>query len=185
MKKYLCLTLALVLMLTALVGCTPKPGDESTPSVDTTLDPTGAPSVTDLKAFIDSMYAKHAPLEMPMDSISVNLKEDNELSYFTGMTSAEKLSEVVVSEPMMGQAYSLVIAKVASKDDAPAVAKEMYEKVNQRKWVCMEADTKTAAYCGDIVMFFMVSSDFADSITTESMTNAFKAVCGADVTVVA
>lgn len=185
MKKYLSFTLALVVMLTALVGCSPNPGSDSTTPSDTTLDWAGAPNVSDLKAFIESIYAKHAPTDLALESTTVNIAEDNELVYFTGLTSAEKLREVAVSEAVMGQAYSLVIAKVADQADAASVAKEMYEKIDSRKWICMEADTKTAAYCGDIVMFFMVTSNFADTVTVESMTEAFEAACGADVTVVA
>ena len=47
----------------------------------------------------------------------------------------------------------------------------------------MEADTKVAAYSGDVVMFFMVNSDFAEQVTTESMVEAFMAAVGGDVTV--
>ena len=48
----------------------------------------------------------------------------------------------------------------------------------------MEADTKTAAYCGDIAMFFMVGSNFSDQVTTQTMLDAFKASVSGDVTVV-
>jgi hypothetical protein len=61
----------------------------------------------------------------------------------------------------------------------------MLEKIDNRKWVCMEADTEIAAYYGDVAMFFMVSSEFASQVTTATMMDAFKAVCGGTVTEVA
>ena len=48
----------------------------------------------------------------------------------------------------------------------------------------MEADTKTAACTEDVAFLFMVNSDFADQVTTESMLDAFKAAVGTEVTVI-
>ena len=42
----------------------------------------------------------------------------------------------------------------------------------------MEADTKTAAVAGDVVMFFMVGSNYAEQVSTESMVKAFDAAVG-------
>ncbi len=199
MKKLICSALALAMALSVLAGCGSKnsttdttapanPSESTTAPSEAVADPTAegtdAPAASELEAFIESIYAKHAPLEMPLMTMTLDLNEVEVLTSYTGLTSAEKLKEVAASEAMMGQAYSLVVAKVANKDDAASVAKEMFEKVDQRKWICVEADTKVAAYCGDIVMFFMVSSEFSDIITTSSVVEAFKTACGADVTVI-
>ena len=85
---------------------------------------------------------------------------------------------------MGSQAYSLVVARVKNAADAPEVARQMYDNVDTAKWICVSADTKTAAYSGDVVMLFMVGSQFAESATTDTMLEAFKTVCGGNMTVV-
>ena len=203
MKKFISLTLALAMVLTLAVGCSKKPVEtqpETTVPVTETTAPvteeteapeTEAPVVEDnnsMKALIEAIYAAHAPLELMMDTLPneyfpvESIMEG--ITYYTGLADGSKISEIAISEPMMGQAYSLVVIKVANADDAAAVAQEMYDNIDQRKWVCVEADTKTAAYAGDTVMFFMVNSTFADQVTTESMVEAFKTVVDGEVTVI-
>lgn len=208
MKKFAFSTLTVALMLTLLVGCGKKDPvevpttqaptteamtqpvetdavTESTDAAETTdgtTDATEAVEATELEKLMDSLYAAHGEIDLPLMSNVLDLNDADAVKYNTGLTTGDKLSEVVVSEPMMGQAYSLVLAKVKDAADAEAVAKEMFENIDTRKWVCVEADTKTAAFSGDTVMFFMVSSDFADLVSTESVMEAFKTVAGGEVT---
>lgn len=175
MKKLIAGALSLVMALTILAGCGAKAPAETT-----------APEVTmpnvDMTTMIDNIYAQHAAIDMPLMSNPLDLSDLDMLKYNTGLSSADKLSEVVVSEAMMGQPYSLVLVKVKDAADAAAVAQEMFDNIDQRKWICVEADTKTVGYAGDVVMLFMVGSDFADLATTETMMTAFKAAAGVQVT---
>ena len=203
MNKILSLTLAFAMVLTLAVGCTKKPVEaqpETTVPVTETTAPvieeteapeTEAPVVEDnnsMKALIESIYAAHAPIELMLDTLPneyfplESIMES--ITYYTGLADGSKISEIAISEPMMGQAYSLVAIKVANAEDAAAVAQEMYDNIDQRKWICVEADTKTAAYAGDTVVFFMVNSSFADQVSTESMVEAFKSVADGEVTVI-
>ncbi len=208
MKKFAFSTLTVALMLALLVGCGKKDPvevpttqaptteavtqpvetdavTESTDAAETTagtMDATEAVEATELEKLMDSLYAAHGEIDLPLMSNVLDLNDADAVKYNTGLAAGDKLSEVVVSEPMMGQAYSLVLAKVKDAADAEAVAKEMFENIDTRKWVCVEADTKTAAFSGDTVMFFMVSSDFADLVSTESVMEAFKTVAGGEVT---
>ena len=205
MNKLISLTLVLAMMLTVLVGCGGKTQPETTVPVTETTEPvveetqapeteapeTEAPAVTDdntMKALINEIYAAHAPMELMLDTIPNEYfpieTVMESITYYTGLADGSKIAEIAISEPMMGQAYSLVAIKVANADDAAAVAQEMYDNIDQRKWICVEADTKTAAYCGDTVIFFMVNSDFADQVSTESIVEAYKAVAGGEVTVI-
>lgn len=204
MKKSISLFLILTLMVTALAGCGGKPEEtqpettlpvvETTePIVEETLAPeteasTEASADSEMKALINAIYAAHAPMELMLDTLPNEYMPIEtvmeSITYYTGLTDGSKISEIAISEPMMGQAYSLVAVKVANADDAAAVAQEMYDNIDQRKWVCVEADTKVAAYCGDTVIFFMVNSDFAEQVTTESMVEAYKTVAGGEVTVI-
>ena len=171
MKKLFSLFLTLGLLL-SFAGCakeaTPQGGVDGTP-----------------EEIIAKIYENHQALKLNVMSTELDLSDADAVAYCTGLESGDKLSAAWVSEPMMGsQAYSLVVARVKDAADAPEVAKEMYDKVNTAKWICVDADTKTAAYSGDVVMFFMVGSQFAESATTDTMLEAFKTVCGGSVTVV-
>ena len=177
MKRAIAMLLALVCVM-GLVACgNNAQGGETTTTAATVENLTGT-----MEEVIAAIGEKHAAVELPLMTMPLDLTDLDGLTYNTGLTSADKLSEVAISEPMMGQPYSLVLVRVKDAADAEAVAKEMLEKIDNRKWVCMEADTEIAAYYGDVAMFFMVSSDFASQVTTATMLEAFKAVCPGEVT---
>lgn len=171
MKKLMCVFLALGLLL-SLAAC----GEKAAPPK--TLE--GTP-----EEIIAKIYDNHKELKLKVMSSEIDLSDGDGVSYYTGLQNGDKLSAAWVSEPMMSsQAYSLVVARVKNAADAPQVAKEMYDKVDTGKWICVNADTKTAAYYGDVVLLFMADSQFAESATTDTILEAFKTVCGDNVTVV-
>ena len=170
MKKIIAMALVLVTVL-ALVAC-----GEKAPKVENL---TGT-----MEEVIASINEKHGAVELPLMTMTLDLSDMDGVTYNTGLQSVDGVSDIAISEPMMGQPYSLVLVRTKDGADAKAVAEEMYNKIDTRKWVCMEADTKTAAYYGDVAMFFMVSSEFAQQTDTTKMVEAFKAVCPGDVTVV-
>jgi len=170
MKKLLASVLALMLLSSLLGGC--SGGNTENAGFEGSME-----------ELVEKIYENHSPIELNTMTAAVDITDGNMLAYQTGLSSGDKLSEAVVSEAMMGQPYSLVLVRVKDAADAASVAQEMYDNIDQRKWICVEADTKTAAYCGDIAMLFMVGSDFSDSATTESMVEAFQKVCG-DATVI-
>lgn len=167
MKKWIFCVLALILVLTGCGEKAPAQGVSGTP-----------------EEIIEKIYENHKKVNFSLVNMELDLQDENAVAYNTGLSSGEKLSGAMTSEPMQGQAYSLVVARVKDAADAAQVAKDMYEKVNTRKWICVEADTKTAAYCGDVVMFFMVNSEFSETATVESMLEAFQKVCGGNARVV-
>lgn len=171
MKKLLALLLA-AMMLLAAAGCAKKDAQTAGGVEGTTSE------------IIDKIYTNHAKLELHVDTMDLDLTDADAVKYNTGLASGEKISQASISEAMMSQAYSLVVLRVKDAADAPQIAKEIYDNVDTRKWVCVEADTKTVMYSGDVVVLFMIDSQFADVATVESMQEAFKAVCGGKMTIV-
>ena len=128
---------------------------------------------------IDKIYANHKAIEMPLGTMEVDLTDPDALKMFTGLGSADKISAAAVSESMMGaQAYSLVVVKVKDAKDADAVATEMMNGIDQRKWICVEADDLRVSAAGDTVVLIMVGSAHADAATAASITDAFSAAAG-------
>ena len=174
MKKIVCLLLVTVLLL---AGCASGSKPEATAGNAYTYEGT-------MEALIQVMYENHKDLEMPMQVMAVDPADTDMISFNFGLENGDKLSDAAISEPMMGQPYSLILVRVKNASDASDVAKQMLNNIDTRKWICMEADTKTAAVCGDIAMFFMVNSEFADTVTTQTMEEAFAAAVGGAVTTV-
>ncbi len=137
-----------------------------------------------MEELANEMYKNHKDIEMPMMTMKVETTDTDSISFNMGLENGGKLSDAAISEPMMGQPYSLILVRVKEGTDPTAIAREMLAKIDMRKWICQMADTKTAAVYGDVVMFFMVNSEFADTVTTETMTEAFSAAVGGEVIVV-
>ena len=202
MKKIVTAILALAMVASMMVGCgSKKPAETTVPTteaaVETTvpaetealegtesLEETEALEMTELEKLVEAVYAAHAPIDLPLMTMVQDLSDLDALKYNTGLTSADKIGTLVVSEPMMGQAYSLVMAEVAEGASAAELAQEIFDSIDQRKWICVEADTKVAAYTDTVVMVFMIDSGFSDTATTDSMVEAFKTAVGTDVTVI-
>ena len=125
-----------------------------------------------------------APVEFMVGPMPVDLTDTSEdgkwaLSYFTGLQSADSVTDVCVYEPMMGsQAFSLVMVRTAEGADPKAVAQEIKDNIDPRKWICVGADDMMAAGYADTVMFVMVDTQMG--LAAQTFVDAFKTVCGAD-----
>ena len=136
--------------------------------------PTGTPA-----EIIDQIYAKYPVTEMPLGTMEIDINDVDMLKMFTGLSSASKIESAAASEAMMGsQAYSLVVVKTKSAKDAADVMEEMVNGIDQRKWICVEADDLSAAHTGNVVVLMMVGSVHADLVTSADIIDAFSAVCG-------
>ena len=76
-----------------------------------------------------------------VETRTIDLEDATSVKSYTGLEDAQNLEYAVVSEPMIrSQAYSLILAKVKEGVDANEVAKEMSEKIDMRKWICVSAE---------------------------------------------
>lgn len=120
-----------------------------------------------------------SPVEFMGGAIGVDLSDVDAVKYFTGLSSADKITDVSVYESMTGsQAFSLILARVADAKDAETVAQEMNDNIDTRKWICVGADQKVAAGYSDTVMLIMLDSQLG--LKTQSFVDAFQQVCGGD-----
>lgn len=152
----------------------PETKPDNTGSNDASVDLSGKTT-----AEIISMIYEKKPVDLFLDTVTLNLSDADTVKFIAGLSSTDGIKEISVSEPMMGsQAYSMVLVRVSDSANAASVAQTMKDNINPRKWVCVEADDIKAASKGDLALFFMVDSQFADTVTASEIMDAFKSVCG-------
>ena len=171
MKKILTLLLVMIMVVTCFTACG---SNEAAGSADAAGGVEGTPA-----EIIDMIYEQYPVADLPLGTMEVDLADADAVKMFTGLDSADKIDAAAVSESMMGaQAYSLVVVRVKDAADAESVANEMMNGIDQRKWICVEADDLRVAAAGDVVVLMMVSSAHADVVTASAVTEAFGAVAG-------
>lgn len=178
MKKTIALLLVVIMAL-SMTACRRR-GKDETPTTDTTQQQASNLSGTMEENVNKIMQAN--PVEFMGGLMPLDLQDTSEeglwaLKSMTGLDSAEKLKDVAVFEPMTGsQAFSLVLARVADASQAKAIAKEMRENIDPRKWICAAADQVMTAGFGDTVLFIML--DHQLGVTAQSYVDAFATLCG-------
>lgn len=145
-------------------------------SVNNRTKETGAEvsSVEDLTNLLNEVYDGVEEELYALDNRTIDLSDANSVKSYTGLDNGDDLEFAVVSEPLINaQAYSVVMAKVKDGVNANEVAKEMSEKVDTRKWICVSADKLYATNSGDIVFLVMTNEEMAKSVY-----DSFKKVAG-------
>lgn len=173
MKKLISLLLALTMVAAVASGCNKAPAaSDKTPIADS------------METVVNTIIEKN-PVEFMGGLAPVDLTDTTEdglwaLKNYTGLSSAEKIKDVAVYEPMMGSlAFSMVLLRVNDAAETKAVAQEMKDNIDPNKWICVQADQMmVVGYC-DVVMLIMLSSEL-EGLTAQSFVDAFKTVCGAE-----
>ena len=135
MKK---ITIVLIALCALLVGCSNKKG------LDKSLD-----------KIMKEVYAGIPSDDLP-DLATTKVTDEN-LSYYLGDVTFE-YKEALASEPLMSSiAHSVVLVRLNDAKDADKAMKEIKEKVNPRKWVCVEVSEENVLVVnrGDVVMLVM------------------------------
>lgn len=133
----------------------------------------------DLTAIIEKIY-EMTDFDLGLTNIPVDLTDSEGVRFNLGLENASKLKEAILSEAMISsQAYSMILARVNDEDDAGDVAEEMFSGVDQRKWVCVEADDLQVATYGDAILLVMIDSNI-DGATAKDLVDAFGEICGGE-----
>lgn len=133
-------------------------------------------STQDMENLINTVYeGQENVLPGSLMTQTIDISNADILKSFTGLSSSENVDGVVVSEPMMSsQAYSFVLVKVKDGADANAIAKEMSENIDTRKWICVEAEKLYATSVDNLAVLVMSSDEWATPVY-----NKLKEVLGA------
>ena len=177
MKKFLAIFMTAVLLM-GMTACscdnTKDPSSNTTEGKQTVLTGTMEENVNQL--------IQANPVEFMGGMMPLDLKDTSEeglwaLKSYTGLDSAEKITDAAVYEPMTGaQAFSLVMVRVADGANAKDIAQQMKDNIDPRKWICAMADQVMAAGYRDVVMFIMVDTGLGK--TAQSYVDAFATLCG-------
>ena len=91
---------------------------------------------------------------------------DENLSYYLGVESLD-YKEALASEPMMGSiAHSIVVVRMNEGADIEKAKQEIKEKVDPRKWICVEAESVFVESKGDVIILIMSNKETAETIKT-------------------
>ena len=167
MKRITSIAIVLVLLVCSLAAC-----GGSQPEAPVAYE--GA--ITEL---VTKLYETN-PLELPVftEGMPVDLADADAVMAYTGLESADGIAEAVFSETMMGsQAYSLVIVKLSDTAKAEEIKAGMFNGINTRKWICVEADQLRVVSSADLVMLVMADSKLGEGIA-DGMVEAFKTNVG-------
>lgn len=174
MKKIVALFLSAAVVLSA-TACGGGAGD-SQADQGTKQE---APSFDSTEDVINAIYEKK-PVDLEIVTVPVDLTDEYTLLSYTGLApdDADKLVEATASEPMMGQACSIVVAETTDASETADIAQKMANGIDQRKWICVEADTLRVVTCDKYILLVMISSEFSDTVTVDEIVGAFTDVCG-------
>lgn len=164
-SKILLLSAAIVLSASCLFGC----GNEE---AENALEDMA------LLDIMDQIYER-VPVELSIYSDVMDITDPDIMSYNAGLTNLDNVKEAAVSEPMMSsQAYSMVLVRAADESAVADIANEMKAGIDPAKWVCVNADDLQIVSYRDVILLFMISSDFSDTVTSQEIVDAFQQVCG-------
>ena len=172
MKKFF----AMLLVLTMMFSFAACGGNAAEP---TTTPTEAAKTVEGTMEELLNKVVEIRPVEFMGGTMPIDLTDEFALTTYTGAASAEGMIEGAFSESMIGaQAYSLTLVKCESDEAAVALAQTMFDNIDTRKWVCVEATEKQAIACGDLAFFVMLNPEYG--VTSDAIVEAFTGMFDSD-----
>lgn len=177
MKKIMAILLLFVVLMTAACqSANPGQGTGTTvPAEPTVTTPVETqPQTTpiqepqgDLKTIL-TQIVEAAGLQDLMEGCMIDEVKSDEVGFLIGAESFDgKFEEGVSMQPLINvNPFAMAMFQLADGDDPVAFAKELKEKANLRKWICVEAETMLTATKGQTVLFIMGSTEDVNALAS-------------------
>ena len=126
--------------------------------------PTGTiNSASDIKSMIKTIYKQ---VDLPELATSViNVKNEDEVTAYTGLQSNKDVEALVVSIPTMtSQAYLLSVVKVKDGANVEKMKQEMLDNIDMDMWICVSADKLYITNSGNVIFLVMTNEEWATSV---------------------
>lgn len=123
--------------------------------------PSNSTSYDDIDEMIETIYSTIPEELMPMSLQSSALPTNDEATceYVLGVGSLDGLEYAGVSEPMMtSSAYSLVVLKFDTNENAEKAVPILKENAPINKWICVQADAVGVNVVKDTYVVFVMGS---------------------------
>lgn len=115
-----------------------------------------------VKEIIDKVYNNLNEDELPKMGNTEITKENME--YYLGVNNLD-IIEGVASEPLRSStAHSVVVFRVNDGVDVEQAKKDIKEKVDPRKWICVEAEQVIVESRGNVIILIMSTNDLSSKI---------------------
>ena len=156
-KKQNILVIALILLAVITFGVIILvSGKENTSILETTKD---------IIKMINSINKDNKNVLPELETMKIDVKNIDEVTSYTGLTSNDNIESIVVSVPMMtAQAYSVAVVKVKDNADVEKIKQEMLDNIDMRRWICVSAEQLYITNSGNVIFSVMTDKDIAKAV---------------------
>lgn len=156
-KKQNILVIALILLAVISFGIIILvSGKENTSSLETTKD---------IIKMINSINKDNKNVLPELETMKIDVKNIDEVTSYTGLTSNDNIESIVVSVPMMtAQAYSVAVVKVKDTANVEKIKQEMLDNIDMRRWICVSAEQLYITNSGNVIFSVMTDKDIAKAV---------------------
>ena len=156
-KKQNILVIALILLAVITFGVIILvSGKENTSSLEATKD---------IIKMINSINKDNKNVLPELETMKIDVKNIDEVTSYTGLTSNDNIESIVVSVPMMtAQAYSVAVVKVKDNADVEKIKQEMLDNIDMRRWICVSAEQLYITNSGNVIFSVMTDKDVAKAV---------------------
>ena len=156
-KKQNILVIALILLAVITFGVIILvSGKENTGSLETTKD---------IIKMINSINKDNKNVLPELETMKINVKNIDEVTSYTGLTSNDDIESIVVSVPLItSQAYSVAVVKVKDNADVEKIKQEMLDNIDMGRWICVSAEQLYITNSGNVIFSVMTDKDIAKAV---------------------
>ena len=156
-KKQNILVIALILLAVISFGIIILvSGKENTSSLETTKD------IIKMISIINKDNKNVLP---ELETMKINVKNIDEVTSYTGLTSNDDIESIVVSVPLItSKAYSVAVVKVKDTADVEKIKQEMLDNIDMGRWICVSAEQLYITNSGNVIFSVMTDKDIAKAV---------------------